>query len=147
MVCSWRDQGEPKKIEVSYKYSCASLYDCPAIRQNHITTIFLRLQLRLQNDGLNGGISLSDDRFPASETDFRFTMIKNSWSLGFKMAIGWRKCPPAVLRDGFLTAQEWKMAAPMEDLRWTVSFQSIGTHWTGFNAFQWAFSFHKMMFL
>ena len=35
--------------------------------------------------------------------------------------------PPAALRDGFLTAQAPKMAAPMEDLRWTVSFQPIGT--------------------
>ena len=32
-------------------------------------TIFLQLQLRSQNDGLNGGISLCDDRFPASGTD------------------------------------------------------------------------------
>ena len=30
--------------------------------------MFLRSLLRLQNDGLNGGISLSDDRFPASGT-------------------------------------------------------------------------------
>ena len=30
------------------------------------------------NDGLNGGISLTDDWFHASGTDSRFTMIKKS---------------------------------------------------------------------
>ena len=92
------------------------------------------------------GFLLCDDRFPASGTNFCFTTIRNSWSSGFKMATSWRKCPPAVLRDGFLTAQAWKMATPMEDLRWTVSFQPIGTHWGVFNAFQWAFLFRFTMF-
>ena len=65
-------------------YSSASLNDCPALRRIRFTMIFLLSQLRSQNNGLNGGISLSDDRFPASETNFRFTIIKNSWSSGFQ---------------------------------------------------------------
>ena len=59
-------------------YSCAPLNDCPALRRIRFMMMFLRSQLRSQNDGLNQGISLSDDRFPALGTDFCFMTIKNS---------------------------------------------------------------------
>ena len=36
----------------------------------HYDESALRSQLQSQNDGLNGGILLSDDRFPALGTDF-----------------------------------------------------------------------------
>ena len=70
--------------------------------------IFLRSQL--QNDDLNGGISLSDDRFPASGTDFCFTTIKTADRRVVKMATACLKWLPAVLRDGFVAIQAAKMA-------------------------------------
>ena len=62
------------------------------------------------------------------ELILRITMIKTAESQIFKMAAGCSKWLPAVFLDRFLAIQALKMAAPMEDLRWAVSFQPIGTH-------------------
>ena len=56
-------------VKSEQTYSGALLYDCSTLRRIRFTTIFLQSQLRLQNDGLNGGISLCDDRFPAWGTN------------------------------------------------------------------------------
>ena len=116
-------------------YSSASLNNCPVLRQNRCTTIFLWSQLRLQNDGLNGGISFSDDWFPASGTHFRFTTIKNSWLLGFQNGHRVLKMTPHCAYGQIPHYTGTENGHHMEDLRWT-----------GFNAFQWGFKFCFTMF-
>ena len=88
-------------------YSGASLYDCPALRQNHITAIFLRSQ----NDGLNGFFSLCDDRFPASGNDSSQNDNFPTADRLFQNGRWVNKMPPAVFWDGFLARQPSKMAA------------------------------------
>ena len=69
-------------------YSGALLYNCPALRRNRITTIFLRSQWRSQNDGLNRGFSLAMIGSLLQEPILRKTTIFRQLIGGFKMAAG-----------------------------------------------------------
>ena len=119
----------------STKYSGASLYDCPTLRWNRITTIFLRLQLWSQNHGPNWVFSLCNDWFPASGTN----SLQND---DFKAA-DWRfqnghwvnKMAPRCFLSWIPRKTGSENSCPMEDLRWTVSFDPTGMHWRGFNGF------------
>ena len=85
--------------------------------------------LRLQNDVLTDFF-----RFPTigsllQEPILRITTILKQLIGSFKIAARCVKWLPAVFLDGFLALQAPKMEdPPMEDLRWMVSFQPIGTH-------------------
>ena len=72
---------------MSLKYSGASHYERSVLRRNRFTLKVLQSQMRLQNDVSYGGISLCDDRFPASGTDSR-KMIFGQLIGGFKMSTG-----------------------------------------------------------
>ena len=72
--------------------------------------MLLHSQKRSQNDVPYGGISLCDDRFPASGTDSSqnddFRTADRRFQNGHRVI----KMAPAVFWDGFLAAQAAKMA-------------------------------------
>ena len=83
--------------------------------------------LRSQNNVLIGKICFATISSLLREPILRITFLKQLIG-SFKMATRCVKWLPAVFLDGFLTLQALKMATPMEDLHWTVSFQPIGMH-------------------
>ena len=91
-------------------YSGALHYEHSVLQQNCFPLKVLRLQKRLQNDVSYGGISLCDDRFPASGTDSRKAMVFGQLIGGFKMAAGYKTWLSALFWDRFLAAQAAKMA-------------------------------------
>ena len=103
------------------RFTIAPHYDETALRRNCITAIFLRLQLRSQNNGLNGVFSLCDDWFPASGTD-------SSQNDDFPPADQWfqngtrvNKMAPRCVFGQIPRKTATENGRPMEDLHWTVS--------------------------
>ena len=103
-------------------------------------------QLRSQNNGLNGVFSLCDDWFPASGTDSSQNDDFRTADLQFQNGRRVNKMAPRCFLGRIPRCTGTENGCPMEDLRWTVSFQPIGTHWTGFDAFQLAFYFRITTF-
>ena len=95
--------------------------------------MFLRSLLRSQNDVLMGKIRFTTIGSLLWEPILRITTIKTADSRVFKMAASCSKWLPAVFLEGFLASKAAKMAAPMEDLCWTVSYS---VHWNTLNGFQ-----------
>ena len=109
---------------------------------NPLRDIFV-IPITIAKQCFNGFFSLCDDWFPASGPILRITTIKTADRWVFKMATGCSKWLPTVFLDGFLALQAPKMSAPMEGLRWTVSYSA---HWNAFNVFQLSFLFCFMTF-
>ena len=120
-------------------YSGAVLYNCPTLRRNRITMIFLRLQLWSQNDGLNGFFFSLRWSVPCFRNQFfAKRQFSSSWSAVSKWPLGKQNGSP--LFSGMIPRKTGsENSYPMEDLCWMVSFDPIGTHWRGFNVFQWGF--------
>ena len=87
--------------------------------------------LRSQNNVLIGKIHFVTIGSLLWEPILRITFLKQLIS-SFKMATCCVKWLPAVFLDRFLALQAPKMAAPMEDLHWTVSYSA---HWNALNGF------------
>ena len=91
-------------------------------------TIILRLQLRSQNDGLSGGISLCDDQFPASGTDSSQNNVFLTADWRFQNGHRVIKMAPHCVYGRIPRYTGSEKGHRMEDLRWTVSFYPTGTH-------------------